>query len=207
MASVWGPMGWITLHSIAAAYPDEPTQEMRSITSSFLEKFAETITCPHCKTHFSRMLAVYQSSHPDFLNNRRNFFLFTVRAHNTVNKRLDKPILQTVSECLETLRNATKNVSPSQFRINYFSYVARNWIHELGGDGRINFNITNDMKKLNTTFFSQTNDEFDKEIEEGDVLELIEDTRNIRFSTVLSRYVATSPDVGFKGGRLKLKRT
>jgi hypothetical protein len=194
-------MGWLTLHSIAAAYPDVPSPELKTVTLRFLENFAKTITCQYCRDHFTRMLTVYQTNHPEFLNSRRDFFLFTVRCHNTVNKRLDKPILQTVSDCLETLRNASKSVTPSQFRINYFSYVARNWIHEMGGEGRINFNIVNEMKSTNNRFFAQTDLEFTTEIEEGDVLEFVEE-EGTRYSNSLSRIVMAPVVVGFRGGKL-----
>ena len=201
MANIWGPMGWLTLHSVAAAYPDFPSQELRVATLKFLDNFAKTITCPYCRDHFARMLTVYQNRHPEFLNSRRDFFLFTARAHNTVNKRLDKPVLQTVADCMQTLRNATVNVTPAQFRINYFSYAARNWIHEMGGDGRINFNIVGEMKRTNQNMFAQRNNEFTIEMEEGDILEQVEES-GVRYSTGLSRFVMAPAIIGFKGGRL-----
>ena len=194
-------MGWLTLHSIAGSYPEDPSGELKVQTSKFLDKFAETITCPHCRDHFTRVLAVYRNRHPDYLDNRRNFFLFTARAHNSVNKRLDKPILQTVSDCMEQLRNATVNVTPSQFRLNYFSYVARTWIHEMGGEGRIHFNMVNEMKIINQNFFSQDNTEFLSPMEEGDVLEYI-DEGGTRYSPTTYRMMAEPPPIGFRGGRL-----
>jgi hypothetical protein len=205
MANIWGPMGWLTLHSVAAAYPDNPSPVLRTVTLKFLDNFAKTITCQYCRDHFTRMLTVYQNRHPEFLDSRRDFFLFTVRAHNTVNRRLDKPVLQTVADCMQTLRNATANVSPSQFRLNYFSYVARNWIHEMGGDGRINFNIVNEMKTTNNNMFSQKNDEFTIEMEEGDVLEHVEEY-GTTYSSSLSRLVMAPTQVGFKAGRLTFGR-
>ena len=194
-------MGWLTLHSVAAAYPDIPSNDLKNITSVFLDKFAETITCKHCRDHFTRILAVYRSKHTDYLNNRRNFFLFTARAHNSVNKRLDKPLLQTVADCLQTLRNATLNITPAQFRSNYFSYVARTWIHEMGGEGRIHFNMTNEMKTINQTYFIQDNTEFSIEMEEGDVLEYVDESGS-RYSHTTSKLTTEQPIIGFRGGKL-----
>ena len=198
-------MGWLTLHSVAAAYPDVPSGELKTVTTTFLDKFAETITCQHCRDHFTRILAVYRSRHPDYLDNRRNFFLFTARAHNSVNKRLDKPILQTVSDCLQTLRNATASITPSQFRLNYFSYVARTWIHETGGEGRIHFNMANEMKIINHKYFSQNNTEFSTEMEEGDVLEYVDES-GTRYSHTTSRITTDPITVGFRKGKLMFSK-
>jgi hypothetical protein len=201
MANVWGPMGWLTLHSVAAAYPDFPSNDLKNVTTTFLNKFAETITCQYCRDHFTRILSVYRSKHPEYLDNRRNFFLFTARAHNSVNKRLDKPILQTVADCLQTLRNASTSITPSQFRLNYFSYVARTWIHELGGEGRIHFNMVNEMKTINQNYFLQNDTEFSIEMEEGDVLEYI-DEGGTRYSPTTYK-ISTEPVViGFRKGKL-----
>lgn len=205
MASIWGPMGWITLHSVAAAYPEFPSNEIQVVTFQFLEKFAETITCRYCKDDFTRMFNTYHRIYPDFLTSRAKFFLFTLRAHNTVNKRLEKPMFTTVSECLESLRNATTNTSSVQFRLNYFSYIARNWMHELGGDGRIKYNLVNDMKKINNTFYSQDGSEFNNFFEEANVLELIQTEGTYRLSAPILKFL-TAPGVGFKSGKLKLMR-
>ena len=206
MAKIWGPMGWITLHSIAASYPETPSYQLRQVTSGFLDKFAETITCRFCKDHFTVMLLVYRRNHPEFLDSRRDFFLFTVRAHNTVNSRLDKPIIQSVADSLEILREATKLVSPSQFRLNYFSYLIRNWMHELGSDGRIFSGVAKDMRRINELWFPVTNTEFSNEIEEGDTLEFIAES-TVVYSSSYSRFVLAPALVGFKGGKLSLKRS
>jgi hypothetical protein len=206
MTKIWGPMGWVTLHSIAASYPDEPSYQLQQVTSAFLDKFTETITCRFCKDHFAVMLLVYRRNHPEFLDSRRDFFLFTVRAHNTVNKRLDKPIIQNVADCLQTLRDATKLVSPSQFRLNYFSYLVRNWMHELGSEGRIFAGVAKEMRKINELWFPVTNTEFSNEIEEGDTLEFIAES-TVVYSSSYSKFVLAPVLVGFRGGRLSLKKT
>lgn len=205
MAKIWGPMGWITLHSIAASYPENPSFQLRQVTSGFLDKFAETITCRFCKDHFTAMLLTYRRNHPEFLDSRRDFFLFTVRAHNTVNKRLDKPIIQSVADSLQILKDATKLVSPSQFRLNYFSYLVRNWMHELGSDGRIFSGVAKEMRKINEVWFSATSTEFSNEIEEGDTLEFIGES-TFMYSPSHTRLVLAPIIVGFKRGKLSLKR-
>jgi hypothetical protein len=127
MTKLWGPLGWMTLHSISAIYPEKPTPEEKVIASRFLVLFENTITCRFCHDHFHRMKDSYVKSHPEFLNSRRDFFLFVVRAHNTVNKRLDKPRPQTVKECIETIQLNTRDCSTADFRATYLNYLMGDW--------------------------------------------------------------------------------
>ena len=137
MTAIWGPMGWVTLHSISLLYPDNPTQNDKQILLKFLQDFAESITCPHCEKHFKTMFENYRKTHPEWSNSRFDLFLFIVRAHNTVNKRLDKPIQQTLEDCIKTLQNTTKSTSPAQYRIAYLNYLMSNWAPQQSGDGFI----------------------------------------------------------------------
>ena len=97
MSKLWGPLGWMTLHSISLIYPEQPTYTEKNIAARFLDLFGETISCNECKVHFKQIYALYKTLHPDFLNSRQHFALFIFRAHNTVNLRLDKPRPITVS--------------------------------------------------------------------------------------------------------------
>ena len=100
MTAVWGPLGWMTLHSVATCYPETPTQTERELMYSWLDMFRDTITCPHCREHFSAMLQTYRATFPGMLNSRQDFALFTFRAHNAVNRRLRKPIQATLEDCI-----------------------------------------------------------------------------------------------------------
>jgi len=105
MSKFWGPLGWATLHSASLLYSDTPSPEEKALIEKFLEAFRITISCNDCKLHFTDMLMKYRASNPQFLNSKSEFMLFVFRAHNSVNKRLDKPILQTPQDCIQTLKN------------------------------------------------------------------------------------------------------
>ncbi len=202
----WGPLGWMTLHSISAIYPENPTQEERMILEKFVELFRESITCPHCKSHFTGMLNMYRKTHPEWSSNRYHFFLFICRAHNTVNKRLDKPIIQTLNDCIETLKNATKVTSPQQYREAYINYLIQNWSKEFTGDGAIALGFARQMKKINDEYFNPRDKGYESIyfFENGSVVEFIaEDPGRYNVGPNLPN-AAFMPSVriGFKNGRL-----
>lgn len=202
----WGPLGWMTLHSVSAIYPEAPTREERVILEKFVELFRESITCPHCKSHFTGMLNMYRKTHPEWSSSRYHFFLFVCRAHNTVNKRLDKPILQTLNDCIEALKNATKVTTPRQYREAYINYLIQNWSKEFTGDGAIALGFARQMKKINDEYFNPRDKGYESIyfFENGSVVEFIaEDPSRYNVGPNLPN-AAFMPSVriGFKNGRL-----
>ena len=201
MRKLWGPLGWMTLHSISALYPNEPSQDDKKTLKEFLDLFAETITCFQCKSHFGTIINIHKSSNPDFLDSRQKFALFVFRAHNTVNLRLDKPRPSSMSECLRTLKLATAQTSFASFRISYLSYLLRNWQREGSGQAMILMGQVKEMIEINNHYWSPRETSI-PELEEGDVTTPIT-LNNARLN---SRGVPVSTRIGFIGGRLKLAK-
>ena len=127
MTSIWGPMGWMTLHSVATCYPESPTQSEQALMSTWLDLFRDTITCPHCREHFGTMLSAYRASFPSMLRSRQDFAVFSFRAHNAVNRRLRKPFQTSVAECLTTLQSNVTSRTASDYRVSYLNHVMRYW--------------------------------------------------------------------------------
>lgn len=214
MTAVWGPMGWMTLHSISLLYPDAPTQSDKQITTKFLEDFAESITCPHCQKHFTTMFENYRKTHHDWANSRFNLFLFIARAHNNVNKRLEKPTYKTVQECLDAIASATQYTSLRNFRKKYIDYVANRMAAEMSGDTMIKVGHAQNMRRINESYWNSRLESDTSNFDmNADVLEIIPDTpssqrflmNGIRPITISSS-TADPPQVGFslRGGRLRL---
>lgn len=201
MTKLWGPMGWMTLHSVSLIYPETPTPAERALAGKFLDLFTNTISCIHCQNHFKTMRSIYAVSTPNYLESRQTFALFVFRAHNTVNKRLDKPIQGTVSECLQALKNATSQTSFAQFRHSYISYLLRNWGRDMSGDGFFLKKQATEMMKINNEYWSLRDIPIPDLLEE-DVLTPIE---NFKIRRAPSGVMA-NVDVGFRGGRLRLMR-
>ena len=199
MSKIWGPLGWMTLHSVSLIYPENPSYEEKQITARFLDLFGETITCNECKIHFKNIYSIYKAIYPNFLDSRQNFALFIFRAHNTVNMRLDKPRPSTVSECLRTLKLATTHTSLSAFRSSYLSYLLRIWGRDISGQGMITKGQVKELININNQYWSPRDIPI-PELEEDDVITPIHNS-GLR---VAPSGVAISSNVGFKGGKLRL---
>jgi hypothetical protein len=210
MTAVWGPMGWITLHSISANYPEIASNEDRSIVKKYLELFTETISCPSCKGHFSNMYKSYTMQYPNWADSRNNFVLFTIRAHNTVNKRLDKPRPSTVFECLATLREIVKNKSAPDYRNSYLAYLTNNWIREGGGEGMIQVGHVREMRKINDQYWNPRETNFSISVPEADILTPIAAVNRMisPFTNTVTYSQPNTPMLGFKlkGGRFSFGR-
>jgi hypothetical protein len=192
----------MTLHSVSLIYPEVPSPEERAIASKFLDLFARTITCIFCKNHFASMYAIYKNEHPEYLNSRQDFALFAFRAHNTVNKRLDKPRPSSMADCLATLLSNTANTTFAQFRRSYLDYLIRNWGQDFGVEGRMLQRDVAEMNKINNEYWSPRELTSIPELAESDVMTPIE---KAGFRVVHGGQVI-STRVGFIGGRLKLGR-
>jgi hypothetical protein len=215
----WGPLGWMTLHSISSIYPEKPTHDERLLLEKFIDMFRDCITCAHCKNHFAGMLGRYKHKYPNWSSSRYEFFMFVCRAHNTVNRRLDKPVFPTVESCIERLKEITKITSGAAYRNAYLNYLIITWQREMSSDGFINGDIAKRMKKINDEYFTPRDTNFvDFSLNaSGDVLEFIqEDPRTYdvgrgipNLGRVINQSTGTTihfPRVGFKivNGKLKI---
>lgn len=202
---IWGPLGWMTLHSVSAIYPEQPTQADRLLIEEFVSAFRETIACPYCKNHFTIMLNRYRQLYPNWSSSRQSLFLFVCRAHNTVNRRLDKPIYKTVSECVETLKQATTVKSPAEFRKAYLDYLTKNWGRQTDGEGMMMMGFVRKMIKINNEYLNPRDVSYtDITIQEDNVLEFIpEDNGRYRANqSVPDPIHYRNVKIGFKNGSI-----
>jgi hypothetical protein len=149
MTAFWGPLGWMTLHSISVCYPEHPTLIDKKLLDEYMQAFGMTITCSICNDHFSKMFSGYKNSVPTWNDSKYDLFIAICRMHNTVNKRLNKPIPKTVGECLDVLQNATRYSPPSEFRKKYINYLDEQWKRFLGLKQKVDI-----MKKINDEFWN-----------------------------------------------------
>lgn len=79
--SVWGPIKWTELHCRGLLHLGMEGEQ------KWFESFVKSIPCPKCQHHFES----YIQQHPPVFETRRAFFMWTVDAHNFVNRALEKP--------------------------------------------------------------------------------------------------------------------
>lgn len=161
MTAVWGPLGWMTLHSVATSYPEVPTKAEKDLMYSWLDMFRDTITCPHCRDHFTSMLATYRATFPNMLSSRHEFVMFTFRAHNAVNRRLKKPIYSTVDECMSTLKKNVQNRTAKDYRVSYLNHITRHWRIFQDISGIAALRKIAEMRKIETEYIQTRDKNFD----------------------------------------------
>jgi len=209
MTSLWGPLGWMTLHSVSLLYPEKPSQADKQIVKRFIDLLRDTISCPHCQSHFKIIYENYIRYHPEWADSRFDLFLFITRAHNTVNNRLSKPKPNSVQGCLDAYRSATKNTTGTGFRRAYINYLLRNYASQMSAEGYMNAANVREMQRINDEYWNSKTDESTNSFQmDANVLELIDETSGTR-SLMTSRgtimQVATKElNVGFRGGRFRL---
>lgn len=200
----------MTLHSISMIYPEVPSQADKEILKRYMVAFRDSISCPQCQQHFKVMFNNYITSYPGWNSSRFQFFLFVVRAHNTVNKRLNKPRLATVGECLNAYRQNTQINSGRIYRQKYIEYLMRNWGREMSGEGMMHLGEAKTMRQITDEYWNVMTDESTATFDmNADVLAFIDETpsnRSIMGSSGMLMSIPTKQvNVGFRGGRLRLR--
>lgn len=208
MTAIWGPLGWMTLHSTAFAYPETPSPAERQLMTTWLDMFRDTITCPSCKGHFTDMLASYRSQFPNMLQSRHEFIMFTFRAHNAVNKRLNKPVYSTVEQCVATLRNNVKSRLAQDYRISYINHITRHWRVFQDVSGIVALKKIKEMRRIEDEYVKSRDTNFTIEVR-PDTVVLPQTMLQGKTETQVARPFAmpTGP-AGFRitAGGLRLRR-
>lgn len=161
MTSVWGPLGWMTLHSVSMLYPEKPTTSEKALLTSWLDLFRDTITCVHCKGHFTTMLQNYRMRFPNMLNSRQDFAMFVFRAHNVVNARLSKPVYATLDECMVQLKNNIKTRTTKEYRDAYLTHIRKYWSSLQDISGIVATKKVIEMRKIEVDYFTSRDNNFD----------------------------------------------
>jgi hypothetical protein len=193
MTSYWGPLGWMTLHSASMLYAEQPELAEIQVMRRFIDLFGDTISCHHCKSHFLSMKKRYEAWNPGYLSSRRELMLFVFRAHNTVNKRIDKPILQNVADCLTALKNANSYSDLASVRESYMTYLQRNWGRDFTADGISTRKKAHELVRINNEYLNTRTIDWTYTFEDN-VLFLIEDATPV--------FVVRKRIGGFKNGKL-----
>ena len=160
----------MTLHSAASLYPDSPTDPERQLMTRWLDLFRDTITCPSCQGHFAELLGDYRSQHPNMLYSRREFLLFTFRAHNSVNRRIHKPVYSTVQACFDILRSNVKFNKSYAFRSAYLNHITRHWKMFRDASGMASLKRIMEMQKIENEYMRPRSNEFEVLIPEDSVV-------------------------------------
>lgn len=85
----WGPSAWRFLHSVAHAYPDEPSPEHKAAAKSLFLSLRFMLPCGECCKHFAA--GVGDADLEAAVQSRGALSRWLWEFHNSVNDRLGKP--------------------------------------------------------------------------------------------------------------------
>ena len=113
MTKVWGPAGWVFLHSIVMGYPttiDSKNKEHRKRkkeTKRFFETLGFVLPCKYCRESYNKFIKEMPIT--PHLNSRKSISMWLYKIHNKVNNKLgvpkcDVPTFQQVTKRYETYR-------------------------------------------------------------------------------------------------------
>jgi hypothetical protein len=199
----------MTLHSVSLVYPEHPTESDRQLLKRFMELFRDTLTCPHCHNHFRIIFDNYTRRYPNWSASRFNFFMFVCRAHNTVNRSLNKPKYETVQACIERYKANTQLTPGATYRAKYMEYLIRNWGKEFSGENMIKLGQARDLRRIVDEYWSRLTDESTESFDmSADVVEYINETpatgRIMTSAGTIATVATNMAHLRFRGGRFQL---
>jgi hypothetical protein len=198
----------MTLHSAASCYPNEPSRAESMLMSTWLDMFQSTITCPSCREHFGNALSGYRRTYPTMLSSRNDFMAFTFRVHNSVNRRLNKPIYSSVTDCFEQLQNNVKTRSARDYRTSYLNHIRRFWRTLQDASGFTSLKKINEMSKIEVEYFQKHDNNFEAVIPDMIVIlpGQIFSNSSEEPSPVPRPDTRNVPRMGLNGGRFQIRR-
>ena len=87
---IWGPHGWIFLHTITLNYPENPTKEDKFYHKELFNNLKYTLPCKKCANHYALNLVKYPLE--PALESRSKFVNWLIDIHNEVNKKNGKRV-------------------------------------------------------------------------------------------------------------------
>lgn len=113
---IWGPHGWIFLHTITLNYPHKPTMQDRENYKSFFLNLQNVLPCQYCSHNYKIHLRKYPID--KFLDSKKNLVKWLIHIHNEVNIIFNKKTI-TYDEFILIY----KNIYNTKKNTNYLIYV------------------------------------------------------------------------------------
>ena len=154
MTKGWGPLGWATLHSISALYPDNPSEYEQEMFSRWLMSFTATILCPSCLQHFTDTTIMYTLQRPNWKSSRRGVVEFVLRAHNSVNIRNGRKVY-TFEESMAELAVFLPEHSAAAVRREYLAYIRADWMRNMTLAGISNAPKLRELNVIEDSYWSK----------------------------------------------------
>jgi hypothetical protein len=88
---IWGPHGWKFMHYVSMGYPDNPTDHQKTLYKNFYYSLQDVLPCDKCAENYKKNLI--ENPIDNHMDNRESLMKWVVDIHNSVNKELNKDVL------------------------------------------------------------------------------------------------------------------
>jgi hypothetical protein len=96
---VWGPAGWLFLHSIAQNYPWKPTEKQKKNYLHFFRLLGNVLPCRYCRESYQEFIKLPETElKRSVMTSRLTLVTWLYNIHNKVNEKLG-------IKCNETFKN------------------------------------------------------------------------------------------------------
>ena len=114
----WGRGAWQLLHCAAYAYDFGPPRNNAEAMAAFVRSLGPVLPCPTCAADFEDLVERSGAGDPEHSMYRRTgeLFLWTVTAHNEVNKKLGKKELAVDTVLRGMTREPGEDLSAARYR-------------------------------------------------------------------------------------------
>jgi hypothetical protein len=105
---VWGPAGWLFLHSIAQNFPHHPDKQKKTFYFNFFKLVGDVLPCRYCRESYQEFIKEPDSKLSySVLKNRQTLSYWLYSVHNKVNKKLgySNPSFEEVWKKYESFRS------------------------------------------------------------------------------------------------------
>ena len=99
---IWGPSGWLFLHTITLNYPHNPTIYDKEHYKNFFLNLQNVLPCRYCSHNYKLHLKKYPID--KYLNSKKNLIQWLIHIHNEVNIIFNKKTI-TYSEFILIYKN------------------------------------------------------------------------------------------------------
>jgi hypothetical protein len=111
--NIWGSQTWHSIHAIALAYPEKPTEEEKKQYDDFFKTLPDVLPCAICGQHLRENYKLL----PIQLGSQKELFNWTVALHNLVNQQTNKPTITNEKALNEFFTNAKNTIDPIYYLI------------------------------------------------------------------------------------------
>jgi len=88
---LWGKHMWRSIHYICLGYPTNPTMDDKQRYSEHLTSLQYVLPCILCREHFADELKKFPLT-DNVMRTRDSLLNWSILVHNSVNRRLGKPL-------------------------------------------------------------------------------------------------------------------